>query len=346
MHTKTTLAALALGALAVAIARRRRPPADLTGQVALVTGGSRGLGFLLARELARMGCRLVICARNDEELATAARSLAADGAEVVAVPVDLASPEAAELLVARATDRFGRLDILVNNAGVMRVGPVHDMTPGDFSEAVKLMLLAPANLTLAALPQLRAAPAGRIVNITSIGGKVAAPHLLPYCAAKFGMVGFSEGLRAELAGDQISVTTVVPGLMRTGSHQRAEFTGQAIKEYTWFALLASAPLLAMDAERAARRIVAAAARGRREITLTPVAAVATRVAGAAPAATAWLLEVTQRLLPRSADTASPARPGGELAAESPSRIRSALTRLGERAAERLQPAPDHPGTGP
>jgi short-subunit dehydrogenase len=117
------------------------------------------------------------------------------------------------------------------------------------------MALAPVRLALAALPVMREQSHGRIVTITSLGGKIAVPHLVPYCAAKFAAVGFSEGLRAELGRDPVTVTTVVPGLMRTGSHVQALFTGQADKEFTWFSLGASLPLVSMDAERAARQIV-------------------------------------------------------------------------------------------
>lgn len=100
---------------------------------------------------------------------------------------------------------------------------------------------------------MRARRRGRIVNITSIGGKVGMPHLLPYTCAKFATVGLSEGLRAELGREGIRVTTIVPGLMRTGSHLKAMFRGQHEQEFTWFSLGASLPLVSMGAERAARQ---------------------------------------------------------------------------------------------
>jgi short-subunit dehydrogenase len=340
MRTTTKLLAAASAAgLASAVMRRIRRPADLSGQVALITGASRGLGLLLARELAGRGCRVVICARNADDLAAAEADLVARGAEVMAVPCDLTERRQAEALVGQVTARFGRLDILVNNAGVIQGGPVTEMSADEFTTAVDLMLLAPVYVTLAALPYLRSTPAGRVVNITSIGGKVAVPHLLPYCAAKFGAVGFSQGLRAELSGRGVTVTTVVPGLMRTGSHLRAQFTGQAAKEYTWFAVLASAPLLSMGAERAARQIVAAAARGRSQLTLTPVAPVVTRIAGLAPATTSNVLTWARRLLPGpTTDQPTPTRTGQDIVAASPSRARAAMTVLGRRAAQRFQPA--------
>jgi NAD(P)-dependent dehydrogenase (short-subunit alcohol dehydrogenase family) len=325
------------GAVVAAVLRRRWTP-DVSGQVALVTGGSRGLGLLLAGELAARGCRLVICARNTGELETARLALAARGAEVLAVPCDIADRQQAEQLVDRATARFGRLDILVNNAGIVQVGPVQDLPVEDFRTAVDVMLLAPIHLTMRALPQLLASPSGRVINITSIGGKVPTPHLLPYVAAKFGAVGFSEALHAELAPHGVRVTTVVPGLMRTGSHRRALFAGHAEKEYGWFATAASAPLLSMDARRAARRIVSAALAGRAEVSPSPVAAVASRVAGAAPGTTTRLLSVAARMLPRGTGERVAAEAGQVVEARSPSRVRDRLTTLGRRASQRLQPA--------
>ena len=311
--------------------------ADLSGQVALVTGASRGLGLLIARELAGRGARLVICARNGEELRATQERLRAEGAEVLAVECDLADRSEAERLVDRAASHFGRLDIVVNNAGIMQVGPLPAVSADDFEAAVQIMLMGPVHVTLRALPHLRAAPVGRIVNITSIGGKIAVPHMLPYGCGKFGLVGFSEGLRAELAGEGIRVTTVVPGLMRTGSHLRALFAGQAAKEYSWFAAAASAPLLSMDAQRAARRVVDAAVAGRGSLTLTLPAVVATRLAGLAPGLDRSLGRGGRAAAAGRAGPAGAGRAGHLVAAESPSRARSAMTTLGRRAAERFQP---------
>ena len=162
-----------------------------------------------------------------------------------------------QLLVDTAIERYGRLDILVSNAGIIQVGPVAAAKISHYESALDTMALAPVRLALAALPVMRRQNHGRIVTITSIGGKMSVPHLLPYSTAKFAAVGFSEGLRAELGRGPVTVTTVVPGLMRTGSHLQARFTGQARKEFTWFWLGASLPLISMDAERAARQIIEA-----------------------------------------------------------------------------------------
>src|SRR5262249_29078614 len=143
----------------------------------------------------------------------------------------------------------------VNNAGIIQVGPMETMTLADYQEAMRVHYWGPLYTALAVLPQMKQRRAGRIVNITSIGGKVAVPHLLPYVGSKFALVGLSEGLRAELMKDGILVTTVVPGLMRTGSPRNAFFKGQNEAEYAWFKIGDSIPVLTTSAERAARRIV-------------------------------------------------------------------------------------------
>jgi NAD(P)-dependent dehydrogenase (short-subunit alcohol dehydrogenase family) len=333
------------GALGVRALRR---PAPLTGQVAIVTGGSRGLGLLIARELADQGCRLAICARDRDELRRAAEDLCRRGTEVVTVVCDVARRDQAELLVARTVDRFGRVDVVVNNAGIIQVGPVESATVEDFEAALGVMFWGTVYPTLAALPHMRARRYGRIVNITSIGGKLSAPHLLPYSCAKFAAVGFSEGLRAELAPAGVSVTTVVPGLMRTGSHLHAIFTGRRRYEFAWFSVAASLPGLSMDAQRAARRIVDAARRGKPELILTPVAQAAARFSGALPGVTSRLLGVTDRLLPSAGDADTGRAEGLAAQEELDSALFRWATALNLAAARRLNqlPAPAAPaGSG-
>jgi len=310
-------------------------PDDIAGEVAIVTGASRGLGLELARELGRHSCRLVICARDQDELERAAGDLRSDGAKVTTVSCDITGATAPRLLIDTAVSRYGRLDIVVNNAGIIQVGPVENSRDSDFESAMRVMALAPARIALAALPVMREQGHGRIVTITSLGGKVSVPHLLPYSMAKFAAVALSEGLRAELGSGPVTVTTVVPGLMRTGSHVRALFTGQQGKEFTWFALGASLPLLSMDAGRAARRIVAAMRAHQGEVILTPAAQAAARGADLFPGLTTRLLHAMSALLPDPAAQPGRVRPGKDLRPALNGKLFAALTRLGRSAARRL-----------
>jgi NAD(P)-dependent dehydrogenase (short-subunit alcohol dehydrogenase family) len=322
---------------AAAAATARRPEADLTGKVALVTGGSRGLGLLLARELAGRGCRLLICARDADELRRAAADLADRGADVRTVPCDLRDPEVGDDLVAAARSAFGRLDIVVNNAGVIQVAPIDALEEEHFAEAMETMFWGPLRVTRAALPELRA-NRGRLVTITSIGGQVSAPHLLPYACAKYAELALSEGLDAALDADGVRVTTVVPGLMRTGSHRRAAFAGHPEHEFDWFALSAGMPVVSVDAERAARRIVDAVARGRRYLVLTPLARAVIAARGASPALTQAVLRVVDRALPSMPD--HPEQRGG-LDAGAPAKhpLLRRFTALNDRASARFNQIP-------
>ena len=137
----------------------------------------------------------------------------------------------------------------------------------DFERAMNLHFWAPFNIIMKAIPHLRRRGEGRIVNIASIGGKMAVPHLAPYCASKFALAGFSDALCAELARENILVTTVTPGMMRTGSHVNARFKGDHAAEYAWFSISATLPFVSMNAERAAAQIIAACRRGLPSLTI-------------------------------------------------------------------------------
>jgi short-subunit dehydrogenase len=252
----------------------------------------------MARELASRGCRVALCARDRDELERARLSvLARGGGECVALVCDVTDRNQVRRLIADATDHFGAVDILINNAGLITVGPLETQTLEDFERAMALMFWAPLYATLEVLPQMRRRGSGRLATITSIGGKLSVPHLLPYSAAKFAAVGLSEGLRAELAREGIRVTTVVPGLMRTGSHVNAMFKGQHQREFLWFSLSALSPVTAMSAEDAARQIVDAVIRGDPEIVLGWQANLAARINGLVPGFTADVLGVVNRFLP-------------------------------------------------
>ncbi len=319
-------------AVAARQALRRRSLLDLSGKTALVTGGSRGLGLALAEELSGHGCRLVLCARGAEALERARARLAAGGASVLAVQCDVSDREQVRRMVAQATSQFGAIDILVNNAGIIQSGPLATQTLADVEEALRVMFWGSVYPTFEVLPAMRQRRAGRIVFITSIGGKVAVPHLLSYSAAKFAAVGFAEGLRAELARDGVGVLTVVPGLMRTGGHVHALFKGQHRLEYALFAPLASLPFTSLAAEDAARDIVAALRRNDAELILGWQANLLARVHGLAPGLTSDVLGLINRALPGGGGIGQGHAPGD---ASRSAISETPLTAMGEDAARRL-----------
>ncbi|MGH9457547.1 MAG: SDR family NAD(P)-dependent oxidoreductase [Thermoanaerobaculia bacterium] len=336
MRGRRIAALLAMGgaALAFRAVGRRTRSIELDGRRAFVTGGSRGLGFALARELAREGCRVAICARDAGELDRARAELAAEGLDIETVTCDVASAAEVDRAIAEVRQRLGGIDILVNNAGIIQVGPVEAMTLDDYRQAMDVMYWGIVHTTLAVLPEMRERGDGSIVNVTSIGGKIAVPHLLPYGAAKFAAVGFSEGLHAEVARDGVRVTTVVPGLMRTGSFLEAWFKGDQRREYAWFSVASSAPLVTIEASRAARKIVDAIRQGRTELVLTPPAKAAVRVQGLMPATTTRVLTAVDRVLPHGRGD-GPIK-GAEAEERVGSRLQRGLTRFGREAARRYQ----------
>ena len=226
---------------------------DLRGKTVLITG-SRGLGLALAYELGRRGSRIALCARDAEELERACEGLHREEIEAVSFPCDVTHESEIEPLVRQVIGRFGKLDILVNNAGEIQVGPLDSLEHSDFEHAMDLMFWAPVNLTFAVLPEMKRQGGGYIVNITSVGGRMSVPHLLPYSCAKFAFVGFSTGLSCELRGSGVGVLTAVPGLMRTGGHLHARFKGSAEDEFAWFSLLGNMPGMSVAASYAARCI--------------------------------------------------------------------------------------------
>jgi short-subunit dehydrogenase len=289
--------------------RKAKARRELKGKVVLVTGGSRGLGFAIARELALSGARLALTARDAEQLDGARARLVASGcaapADVWVHSCDVSAEPQVRDLVAAATGHFGSIDVVVNNAGIILVGPLESQTLDSFHHAMNINFFGALHTTLAVLPQMLARGDGAIVNIGSIGGKVAFPHLLPYVASKFAITGWSQGLRAELTGRGIRVTTVSPGIMRTGSHIQARFTGHAEQEYRWFAAAASLPGTATNATVAARKIVSALATGSAEVSIGLQAMVAARFSNVAPGLTAALLSLANASLPNPPNPDNP-----------------------------------------
>lgn len=298
----------------------------------IITGGSRGLGLELARRFAEEGARLTLLARDKEELDRARQELAATGADVLIHPCDVRDQEQVKGAVHFVLGERGRIDVLVNNAGVIQVGPVEHMEPADFKEALDVHTWGPFHMMHAAVPIMKEQGGGRIVNIASIGGLVAVPHLLPYVMSKFALTGLSDGMRAELAKDNIHVTTVCPGLMRTGSHVNALFKGQHEKEFAWFALSNALPLFSTRARRAAKKIVEACRRGTARLIITPQARLLHALNALAPELAATLLNLAGCLLPGAAQADGERRRPGW--ASRTSAAPSVLTWLADKAALR------------
>lgn len=267
-----------------------------SGRSVLITGGSRGLGLVMARQLAAKGADLAIMARDQEEVERAADDLRSRGARVIEIVGDVRDAAACRKAVNACVEQLGGLDVLINNAGVIQAGPLESQTEQDFRDAMDTHFWGPFYMTQAALSHLECSQ-GSIVNIAPIGGKVAVPHLAPYCASKFALVGLSSAWRSELAKKGISVTTVCPGLMRTGSHINAEFKGQKEVEYALFSILDALPFTSISAENAANEILAAVERGDAEVIVSLQAKAANHFNDIFPEVSANLLSAVNHILP-------------------------------------------------
>jgi short-subunit dehydrogenase len=271
---------------------------DFKDKVVVITGGSRGLGLVLARRLAKENAKLVLLARNTEELEAAEEQLKNQDAIVRTFECDVTIQKEVEDTLAKIIEEMGAIDILINNAGVIQVGPQEVMTTDDYRNALDSHFWAPLYAALAVVPHMKERKFGRIVNIASIGGKISVPHLLPYNASKFALAGLSEGLRYELMPDNIFVTTVCPGLMRTGSHVNAKFKGKHKLEYALFSTMNSLPFLSANAERAASEIIDACRYGDAELIITMPAKFAAKFKALFPETTAEALGAISRFLPK------------------------------------------------
>lgn len=291
------IGASALAALAKWAKKKRE--IDFNEKVVLITGGSRGLGLVLAREFAKEGAKIAICARDAAELERARIDLESRGAEVFDAVCDVRNQKQVEQLIEDVEMRFGRIDVLVNNAGVIQVGPLENQTQADFENAMAVHFWGPFYTMQAAIPKMKRNGGGRIVNISSIGGKMAVPHLAPYSASKFALVGLSSAMRAELQKDDIFVTTVCPGLMRTGSHINAIFKGQNELEFAWFSIGNSLPVSSVSAEYAAREIISATRRGDAEAIISIQAELAAKLNSLFPELVAEISALANQILPKA-----------------------------------------------
>lgn len=331
-HNALLLATLAgVAAYSAATIVRHRWRYSFRNRVVVITGGSRGLGLELARRWGAEGARLFLCARHRDELEAALRELEVKGYSATGAVCDVRSQDQVCQFVAHVINKAGRIDVLVNNAGIIQAGPQANMTNADYRDAMDTHFWGPLHFIEAVLPSMRSDGEGRIVNIASIGGEVSVPHLLPYCASKFALVGLSQGMATELAADGIRVTTICPGLMRTGSPRNALFKGQHRKEYAWFSIGASLPGITIGSQRAARQIVEACRIGRPYLAISLPTKVAIKLQALAPTLTAHVMRAVNGFLPAATSSGFRSRRGKDSFSEW---FPSVITQLTEHAARR------------
>lgn len=326
------LLAGAVAGAAYAERLRRRSAFRFTGKSVVITGGSRGFGLIMARRLVAEGAHVALLARNVDELERAHRELvgrSAPGQRIVTLQCDVRDQESVQSAIEQVAKQFGGIDVLINNAGVIMVGPMQHLQPADYEDAIATHFWGPLYATYAVLPYMRQQGGGRIVNISSSGGRISVPHLASYSVSKAALAALSDALRFELARENIVVTGVYPITMRTGAHVNAQFKGQHREEFTIFALLASLPLIAQDAEGAGRSVLEACRRGDAALYIPGLFRFSPALNMIAPNVISGIMTWINRLLPRSVG-----RPG-DVAKEgwdcTTSLAPSVLTRLGDKA---------------
>lgn len=342
MNAKNITSALAIAAAAGSayfMARagsRQRKDYRFQDKVVLITGGSRGLGLELARQFASHGAHLVLCARDAAELDTARMELEATGAKVLALPCDVADRAQVSGMVEVVLGHFGRIDVLVNNAGTMVVSPIEHVTMEDYHDAMNTNFWGAVNVAYEVVPHMQERRSGRLVNISSIGGKIGVPHMTAYSASKFALSGWSRALRGELAKDNVWVTTIYPGLMRTGSPRHASFKGQYQAEYAWFKVADSLPGISVSSEHAAISIVEAVARGENEAVIGMPAKAAILFDSLVPEISGDVLAVAGRMLPAPGGIGTGMRAGADSETPVTRSVLTTLTQDAERANNELR----------
>lgn len=297
---------------------RSRRRIELADRVVVITGASSGHGLMIARHAAEQRARLVLAARDEDDLSQAAADLRQLGSpDVLTVPTDVSDQDQCRRLIERTVEHFGRIDVLINNAGIILVGPLQAMTVDDYRRLMAVNFWGAVYTTMATLPFMRARQFGRIANISSIGGKVAAPHLAPYNVSKFALAGFSESLRSELVRENIYVTGVYPMTIRTGGHTHAWFKGDQTAEYAWFGLGDTIPGLSASAERSARAVLRAVCDGEANLFVGLPSRVAAAVNNLVPGWTAEALTLINQTLPAPINLDAPAVQGRDLEGKIP-----------------------------
>ena len=293
----TVVAAVASGLAVRAVVRGRRR-IDLDGKVVLLTGGSRGLGLELGRQLCEQGVRLAICARDEGELRAAADDLRGRGCGDVFTGVcDVTDAAQVERFVGRVREALGPVDVLINNAGMITVGPFESLGSDDFEEAFATHVGGPLHFLRAVLPDMKRRGGGRIVNVASVGGKLPIPHMSAYVASKHALVGLSETVRAELIRHGVYLTLVCPGVVRTGSPWHARFKGPVEDEFAWFAGVDNLRGVAIATGAMAAKIIDALRHGDAELVAPLNAKLAASFHGAFGGVSTELAGLQARLMP-------------------------------------------------
>lgn len=194
----------------------------LKDKVAIITGGSDGIGKAAALSMAQEGASIVIVARRPDILETAAQDLksAAGNAQILPIPADVTHPDTARNIIQNTINHYGRLDILVNNAGTSMAKAFEQVSQNDWSSDFELKVWGAIRLIQEAIPEMRKIGGGRIINITNLGGRTPGPASMPTSISRAAGIAITKGLSKDLAQDNILVTTICIGLIKSGQHQR------------------------------------------------------------------------------------------------------------------------------
>ncbi|SDK34775.1 meso-butanediol dehydrogenase / (S,S)-butanediol dehydrogenase / diacetyl reductase [Agrobacterium fabrum] len=189
---------------------------SLEGKIALITGGGRGIGAGIATSLARAGADVLVADYTQELAEEGASAIAALGRRTMAIQVDVRKPQSVSAMIDLVEKQFGRLDIAINNAGVVSLGGIEELTFEQWNDVIDVNLRGVFLCCQAEIKLMRKAKFGRIINTSSIAGKVGFPNLSHYSASKFGVIGLTNAIAKEVATDGITVNALCPGIVGTG----------------------------------------------------------------------------------------------------------------------------------